>query len=127
MIARSYDLEGVRVVELTPDGAPLRNDRDAVDAIAAVAEHRSEVIVIPTERLDGDFFRLGSGVAGQIIQKFLTYRFRVVILGDISTHLQASSAFRDFVYECNSGSNVWFVTRLDELKNRLQPRLDTAV
>lgn len=121
MVQRHYDLHGIRVVELMADGAPLRNDRDALDVIAAAAEHRADVVVIPIERLDEDFFRLRTGIAGQVIQKFLTYRLRLVILGDISKHVQQSSALRDFVYECNSGADVWFVTRAEELSQRLQP------
>jgi Domain of unknown function (DUF4180) len=90
----------------------LMADRDAVDVIAAAAEHHPDVIVIPTERLDDAFFRLRTGIAGQIIQELLTYRLRLVIMGNISKHLQENSALRDFVYECNSGSNVKFVSAL---------------
>jgi hypothetical protein len=117
--AQSYDLHGIRVLELAPDGASLRSDRDAVDVIAEAAAHRAGVIVIPTERLDDDFFRLRTGVAGQLVQKFVTYRMRLVIVGEISKRLEESSALRDFVYECNNGSHIWFVTTLDELSERL--------
>jgi len=120
MLARSYDLHGMRVVELAVDGGPLRNDRDAVDVIAAASARHPEIIVIPAERLADDFFRLRTGVAGQVIQKFLTYRLRIVVVGDISKHLQEGSALRDFIYECNSGSHVWFVSGLEELGQRLR-------
>jgi hypothetical protein len=122
MAGRYYDLHGARVVELQADGAPLRNDRDAVDVIAAAAEHHPDVIVIPAERLDEEFFHLRTGIAGQVVQKFLTYGLRIVIVGNLSKRLQESSALRDFVYECNSGSHVWFVASLDELGRRLRPR-----
>lgn len=120
MVARYYDLHGIRVVELLADGTPLRNDRDVVDVISVAAEHHPDIILIPTQRFDDDFFHLRTGIAGQVIQKFLTYRLRLVIAGDISEHLQESSSLRDFVYECNSGLNVWFVTYRDELNHRLQ-------
>lgn len=116
MIARYYDHDGIRIVELNADGPPLRTDSDAVDAISEAMEHQPGLIVIPTQRLDDDFFRLKTGVAGQVIQKFLTYGLRLVIVGDISKHLQESSVLRDFVYECNSGSNVWFVDGTEELR-----------
>jgi hypothetical protein len=122
MDARCYELRGVRVAELTTDLAPLRGDRDAVDAIAAASVHHPDVVVIPTGGLAEDFFRLRTGIAGQIIQKFLTYRLRLVIMGDISPRLDESSALRDFVYECNKGSHVWFVPDVDELNRRLQHR-----
>lgn len=120
MVARYSELHGNRVVELLANGTALRTERDAVDVISAAAEHAADVVVIPVQRLDADFFRLRTGIAGQVIQKFLTYRLRLVIVGDISAHLQESSALRDFVYECNKGSNVWFLAHLDELNHRLQ-------
>lgn len=117
---QTYQLHGVRVVELDRSGAQLRNDRDAVDVIAFASGHRPELIAIPIERLGDEFFRLKTRIAGEIIQKFLMYHFRVAILGDISKYLNDSSALRDFVYECNAGSQVWFVTDIEELSRKLQ-------
>jgi hypothetical protein len=45
--------------------------------------HRADLIVIPAARLADDLFRLRTGAAGEIFQKFATYQVRVVILGDI--------------------------------------------
>ncbi len=42
-----------------------------------------------------------------------------VILGDISTRLNESSALRDFVYECIAGREIGFVTGLPELDQKL--------
>jgi len=97
MADRYYDLQGVRIVELGAEGAPLRSDRDAVEVIAGAAENRADVLVIPVERFDEDFFRLRTGIAGQIIQKFVTYGLRLVIMGDISKYVQQSSALQDFI------------------------------
>lgn len=72
------------------------------------------------ERFADDFFRLKTGLAGQVIQKFLTYRLGLVIVGGTSSRLQESSSLRDFVYECNSSSQVWFIGHLDELNQRLR-------
>jgi hypothetical protein len=121
MAAQSYDLHGIRLFELEADGPPLRSDRDAVDVIAEAVSHQAGLIVIPTGRLDDDFFRLRTGVAGQVVQKFVTYGRRLAIVGDISKRVEESSSLRDFVYECNSGSNIWFVASLDALGQRLQP------
>jgi len=88
-------------------GAKLRTDWDAV---ALLNEARgSEWIVIPVERLDQDFFRLRTGVAGAFLQKFMTYRIRVAIVGDISRQVEQSTALRGFVVEANRGQDVWLV------------------
>jgi hypothetical protein len=63
---------------------------------------RGGLIVIPAARFTDEFFRLRTGVAGEILQKFATYQVRVAILGDISRQVRESSALRDFVYESNS-------------------------
>jgi hypothetical protein len=120
MPLRCYDLHGVRVLECAADGAQLRNDRDAVDVVSQAWEHHATLIAIPTDRLGDDFFHLSTRIAGEIIQKFLIYRLRVAIVGDISRHASESPALRDFVYESNRGDHVWFVPNLEELDKRLQ-------
>jgi len=117
---RSYELHGVRVLECAAEGARLRTDRDAVDLIGSAFEHRASLIVLPVERLGDDFFRLRTRIAGEIIQKFVNYRLRLVIVGDISRHLDESSALRAFVNESNRGEHVWFLASLEELDSRLE-------
>ena len=119
MPARCYELHGVRVLECAPDETRLRSDRDAVDLIGRAFENRAALIVVPVECLDDDFFRLRTRVAGEIVQKFVTYRRRVVIVGDISRHLAESSALRAFVSESNRGKDLWFLASLEELGKRL--------
>jgi len=116
---RSYELHGVRVLECAAEGPRLRNDRDAVDLIGTAFEHRAALIVLPVERLDDDFFRLRTRIAGEIIQKFVNYRLRLAIVGDISRHLDESSALRALVNESNRGKDVWFLASLEELDRRL--------
>jgi hypothetical protein len=82
--------------------------------------HGSDLIVIPAARLDDDFFRLRTGVAGAFLQKFVMYHKRIAILGDISRQLEESSALRDFVVEANRGDHVWFVDSIEDLERRLR-------
>lgn len=110
--------QGVQV--LMYEGDLIRDDRDAVDMMALARSHRAKLIVLPVSQLHPDFFVLRTGVAGGIVQKFAQYRVAVAILGDISTHLAASSAFRAFVYEANRGRDFWFVTDESELDGRLR-------
>jgi hypothetical protein len=117
---KSYELQGVRVFEVAKDGPELRADRDAVDLIGAAAGHRAGLIAIPAERLGDDFFRLRTRIAGEIFQKFVTYRLRVAILGDISGYVASSSALWDFVLESNRGDQIWFVSTIEQLEKRLE-------
>jgi hypothetical protein len=95
------------------DGKKLRSDRDAVDLIGEA--HGFDLIAIPVERLDPDFFRLKTGVAGAMLQKFMTYGRRVAIVGDILRYVEESASLRDFVVEANRGEHVRFVPAIEDL------------
>jgi hypothetical protein len=103
-----------------PDGPPIRSESDALDLIGETLGQRVEVVVIPVERLAEDFFQLKTGLAGQIMQKFVQYRRRLVILGDITRFTEHSRALSSLVYESNHGDQVWFLTDRAELDARLQ-------
>jgi hypothetical protein len=115
-----YELHGVRVLECVPDGAKLQTYQDAVDLIGKTFENRATLIVIPVECLDDEFFQLKTRIAGELIQKFVQYRRRLAIVGDISGFLAESSALRAFVNESNRGKEVWFLATLEDLNNRLE-------
>jgi hypothetical protein len=113
------DAGGVRTLLCAPDGPKLRNDRDAVDLIGEALQMRASCVAIPVERFEEDFFRLRTGAAGAIVQKFVQYRRRLAIVGDVSPYCTASTAFADFVRETNRGRDIWFVRDVTELETRL--------
>lgn len=110
---------GVPVLVCDPAGPPLATERDALDLIGA-AFAGAEVVAVPAERLDPAFFSLGNRFAGEIMQKFVNYRLRLVVVGDISAHLAASAALRALVAESNRHDHVWFVPDLAALDGRLR-------
>ena len=107
-------------LECAAEGESIRNNRDLNELISMAWEHRVTLIAIPVERLGDDFFRLSTGMAGEIVQKFVNYRLRLAIVGDISRQVAESTALRDFVRESNRGNQIWFVNNLEELDQRLQ-------
>jgi len=107
------------VLICSSDGKKLGSDRDAVELIGEALHAGAHIVLIPAERLAEDFFRLRTRIAGEFIQKFVTYGVRLAIVGDISAYLSESSALRDFVCEANRGRHVWFVATREELDQRL--------
>jgi hypothetical protein len=110
---------GVPVLVCAADGPALRDDADLLDVIGEASAHQAELVLLPVERLPAEFFPLRSGVAGSLVQKFVNYRLRLAILGDVSVHVAGNDAVRDFVHEANRGRQLWFVATEDELNQRL--------
>ena len=110
---------GVPVLVCDPDGPTVSTVQDALDLIGT-ALSGAEVVAVPVDRLDERFFSLRTRLAGEIMQKFVTYRIRLAIVGDISRHLAASAALRALVQESNRADHVWFVPDLTDLDARLR-------
>ena len=113
---RISEAGGTRIL-FVDDADPLIST--ANDVIGDAWGHEATLIVIPAARLDPAFFDLSSLVAGEFLQKIVNYRLRIVILGDITAHLAESSALRDFVWESNRGTQVWFLADEAALDARL--------
>jgi hypothetical protein len=119
MTDQVFEATGVRVLACAADGPVLAKAGDVSDYISAAWEHEAALVAIPVERLADDFFRLRTGLAGEAIQKFVNYRIRLALIGDIARFVEASDALRDFVVESNRGDHVWFVMDLDALRAKL--------
>jgi hypothetical protein len=74
-------------------------------------------LAINKEVIADGFFILSTKLAGEILQKFVNYRFRLAIWGDFSKY--TSKPLRDFIYESNNGNDVIFVGSRDEAVARL--------
>ena len=96
---------------------------DAIALIGAAAEQGAGLVALSVAALPEDFFRLRTGLAGQFLQKFVTYGVRVAILGDFEEWTAASVPLRDFIRESNRGSSVWFLRDQEELRARLTKEL----
>jgi hypothetical protein len=63
------------------------------------------------------FFRLGTGVTGEVLQKFVNYRTKLAVVGDYSGY--TSKPLRDFICESNRGNSVFFVDSVEEAVKKL--------
>ena len=119
MPPKVYELHGTRIFECPEEGSPMGNAQDSVTLIGNARSQNATLIAIPVARLAPDFFRLRTGMAGDMLQKFVMYGVRVAIVGDISQQIAGSTALRDFVIESNRGNSIWFVAGPAELDSRL--------
>ncbi|WP_295632866.1 DUF4180 domain-containing protein [uncultured Intestinimonas sp.] len=74
-------------------------------------------IVIDKALITEDFFVLSTGLAGEILQKYINYGGRIAIYGNYSHY--TSKPLHDFIYESNKGKDVFFVATENEAVNAL--------
>ncbi|MGG4555032.1 DUF4180 domain-containing protein [Paenibacillus humicus] len=90
--------------------APVINDvQSALDFMATVRyETDCDRIVIEKSLISESFFDLKTRLAGDILQKFINYQVQMAIVGDFSMY--SSQSLKDFIYECNNGNDIFFVS-----------------
>ena len=113
------ELHGTTVLICAQDGPPLAAERDVNDFLGVAWAAEAAMVAIPVARLDPAFFQLATRLAGEVAQKFVNYRMRLAIVGDISAQCAQSKALRDFGYESNQGQALWFVNDLAALDAKL--------
>ncbi len=91
----------------------ITDSQSAIDLLmTAKYETGTKDIVIEKKLITEDFFILSSGLAGEILQKYINYGGRIAIYGDYSHY--TSKPLHDFIYESNKGHDVFFVATEDE-------------
>jgi hypothetical protein len=105
------------VAEITEDNSIITEVQDMLDLMGDCSYNNCYRIVIREDNLHPDFFRLASGLAGEILQKFSTYSFKLAIIGDFSKY--KSKNLQDFIRESNKGNRIFFVKDMEEAIERL--------
>ena len=108
----------VNIAMIESDEVLITDVQSALDLMAFVRyETDTDHMILPKAALDERFFVLSSGLAGDILQKFVNYQLKVAIVGDFSGY--TSKPLRDFIYESNNGTHVFFVGSESEAIEKL--------
>jgi len=116
MTTRVETWAGTRVAICADDGTLLATPGDIGDFLGEAWGVEADWLALPTSRLAADFFRLRTGLAGEVTQKFVNYRVGLAVVGDIAAEVAASDALRDYVREANRGRQIRFAPDLETLK-----------
>lgn len=101
------------------DAEKITDVQSVLDLIATVNyETGCSRLVLDKSSFSEDFFVLSSGLAGDILQKFVNYHVKVAIVGNYSVY--TSKPLKDFIYESNKGNHVFFVSSLEEAVSKLE-------
>ena len=112
---------GSKIAVINSEDLVITDTQSALDLIMIVQYYDDcEIIILNKEAVTEDFFRLSSGLAGEILQKFSNYRKKIGITGDFSGY--TSKPLHDFIYECNLGGNVAFAADVKNAADILTKR-----
>lgn len=85
----------------------------AIDFVMSIKiETGCNKIALNKTAIAENFFILSTGLAGEILQKFVTYQIKFAIYGDFSKY--TSKPLKDFIYESNKGKDVFFAANETE-------------
>ncbi len=106
------------VAHITANEVIISDLQSAIDMIMSVKyEAETKNIALSKDLIVDKFFILSSGLAGEILQKFINYQFRIAIYGDYSKY--TSKPLKDFIYESNNGHDVFFTDNLETALKKL--------
>ena len=118
MITQTKEYHGVRYAKVHSDDVIIQDVQTSLDLLVNVQYETScDRIAINKEAFASSFFVLSSGLAGEVLQKFVNYRTKLAIIGDFSHY--TSKPLRDFITESNRGNQIFFVTTEAEAAAKL--------
>lgn len=109
---------GTDIAVISSNEKLIIDTQSALDlAMTVKYETGTTKIVINKSAVCDEFFILSSGMAGEILQKFINYHVKIAIYGDYS-HF-TSKPLKDFIYESNNGNDFFFVSTKEEAIQKL--------
>lgn len=106
-------------VAVIESAVPLITDaQSALDLMMKVKyEAGCTRFAVNKEAMAEDFFILSTGLAGEILQKFINYGVKFAVYGDFSGY--TSKPLRDFLYESNQGRDIFFLPDAEQAVEKL--------
>ena len=118
MTITKIEKNGIICAIVNSDDIVIADAQSALDVLmTAKCDAGTKNIVISKKLIAEDFFILSSGLAGEILQKYINYGGRIAIYGDY-THY-TSKPLHDFIYESNKGKDVYFVESEEKAIDKL--------
>ncbi|MFA6150563.1 MAG: DUF4180 domain-containing protein [Chitinophagaceae bacterium] len=112
MKIEAHRINNTKIAEVSSDETIISTTEDALDLLGNLYYQDFDRIVLHEKNITPDFFDLKNGIAGEILQKFSTYRVRLAIVGDFSKYTNKS--LNDFIYESNKSRHINFVNSTTE-------------
>ena len=109
---------GKDIAVISSDETMITDVQSALDlAMTVKYEAGATRLVLSKGLFDKAFFILSTGLAGEILQKWINYHIKAAIYGDFSRY--TSKPLHDFIYESNQGTNFFFTASQEEAVEKL--------
>lgn len=94
---------------IVSEGVVVNQAQDGLDLMAAAGGER---IMLRDSHLNPGFFRLRTGFAGELLQKFVNYGVSLAVIGDFFKY--PGDTLKDFICESNRTRRIVFAASPDE-------------
>lgn len=109
--------EEVDIAVVSSDEIVIADVQSALNLMMDVKyETGTAKIAIEKKAVCDDFFIPGTGMAEEILQKFVNYRVKIAIYGDDT---KTSESLQEFIRTFNNGSDFFFVPTKEEAIQKL--------
>jgi hypothetical protein len=88
-------------LECIEDEQRIQSENDALELVASCSENQIDRLMLHGGSLNADFYKLKTGLAGAVLQKFINYHIRVAAV--IPMELVNQGRFYEMVLEANRG------------------------
>lgn len=113
MEIKTHKAGDVKIAEIISATLVIKNAEDGLDILGNARYQDFDRVILHEKDITPEFFELRSGLAGEILQKFSTYRMRLAIAGDFTAYAESKS-LRDFMFESNKRKQINFVKTVEE-------------
>jgi hypothetical protein len=80
----------------------LADEKAALDIVGACGEEGTDRVMLHAGNLPGDFIKLNTGLAGNVLLKF--YNYSIIAAAVLAPELVKQGKFYDFALETNRGN-----------------------
>ncbi len=117
MTIETHHLPNTTVAEIISDDIILKTAEDGLDLLGNLYYQGFDKLILHERNITPDFFDLKNGLAGEVLQKFSTYRVRLAIVGDFSSY--SGKSIKDFIRESNRTGHIRFLSTVSEALSKL--------
>lgn len=86
MNIKKHTITGTDIAEIITDEVLIRSAEDGTDLLVNIYYNGFDKVILHEYQITPDFFNLKNGLAGEVLQKFSTYRVKLAIVGDFSKY-----------------------------------------